>query len=325
MSQEGTAAPARRTVAPRVTCLGGGTGLSMLLRGLKLLARVTAVVTTTDDGGSSGRLRRDLGMPAPGDVRACLVALAEDESMMGRLFQHRFSSGELTGHSFGNLFLAGLTELVGSFDRAVTESARVLAVSGRVVPSTPAVVELVASVDDGRRVRGESAITADPGHCRSIELDPAAPAAHPDAVAAIARADLIVIGPGSLFTSTLPPLLVPGIRAAVAAAQGRRVYVCNLLQQPGETEEYRASDHLARIVEHVGEGLIDTALVSTNRAQHGRPVKVDRTRLAEMGVEVVGARLAGEWQHDTDRLARALVRLARAGTGVEDAVRPGGR
>ena len=228
----------------RVVCLGGGTGLSMILRGLKRIASVTAVVTTTDDGGSSGRLRRDFGMPAPGDVRHCLSALAEDESLVGQLFEHRFATGELAGHSFGNLFLAGLTDLLGSFDQAVSESARVLAVAGRVVPSTTDMVELVAEFDDGSTVRGETAIAALGRPVRTVRLDPPDPRAHPRALQAIERADLIVMGPGSLFTSTLPPLLVPGIREAVRMARVPRVYVCNLLQQPGETIGYRASDHV---------------------------------------------------------------------------------
>jgi uncharacterized cofD-like protein len=297
----------------RVVCLGGGTGLSMILRGLKRLAAVTAVVTTTDDGGSSGRLRRDFGMPAPGDVRNCLAALAEDESLVGQLFQHRFTTGELAGHSFGNLFLAGLTDLLGSFDRAVFESARVLAVSGRVVPSTVDMVELVARFADGHEVYGETALAADGAQCEHVRLDPPNPAAHPRALQAIARAQLIVMGPGSLFTSTLPPLLVPGIADAVRSVNVPRIYVCNLLQQPGETDGYRASDHVARIIDHVGPGLVDTVVVSRNRAEFGTPVPVDRGGLRRLGVQVVGGRLAGEWQHDPERLARLLVRLARRG------------
>ncbi|HEX5260080.1 MAG TPA: gluconeogenesis factor YvcK family protein [Gaiellales bacterium] len=303
--------PSQRRNQVRVVCLGGGTGLSMILRGVKRVAQVTAVVTTTDDGGSSGRLRRDFGMPAPGDLRSCLAALAEDESLVGQLFQHRFTTGELAGHSFGNLFLAGLTDLLGSFDRAVLESARVLAVRGRVVPSTTDLVELVARFPDGHEVRGETALAADGAQCERVRLDPTDPGAHPWALQAIARAQLIVMGPGSLFTSTLPPLLVPGIQEAVRAAEVPRIYVVNLLQQPGETEGYRASDHVARIFEHCGDGLVDGVVVSRNRPQHGSPVLVDRGGLRRLGVRVFGARLAGEWQHDPDRLARVLVRLSR--------------
>jgi uncharacterized cofD-like protein len=311
---DGTAAerpsPTRSRRPVRVVCLGGGTGLSVVLRGLKHVASVTAVVTTTDDGGSSGRLRRDFGMPPPGDLRACLVALAEDESLVGQLFQHRFTRGELAGHSFGNLFLAGLTEVLGSFDRAVSESARVLAVAGRVVPGTTDLVELVAEYADGRSVRGETAIAAGAGHCERVRLDPPEPRAHARALGAIARAELVVLGPGSLFTSTIPPLLVPGIREALRDADVPRIYVCNLLQQPGETDGFSASDHVRALLDHVGPGLVDGVLVSRNRAAHGKPVRVDRDRLRELGVALFGARLAGEWQHDSQRLARALVRLA---------------
>jgi uncharacterized cofD-like protein len=297
-----------------VVALGGGKGLSATLRATRRYAGdICAIVSVADDGGSSGRLRRDFGMPAPGDVRSCLAALAEDESLVGRLFQHRFTTGELAGHSFGNLFLAGLTDLFGSFDRAVSESARVLAVSGRVVPSTVDMVELVARFADGREVRGETALAADGAQCQRVRLDPPDPSAHPRVVQAIARADAIVMGPGSLFTSTLPPLLVPGVAEAVRAADVPRIYVCNLLQQPGETDGYRASDHVARIYDHVGAGLVDVVVVSRNRAQFGTPVPVDRGGLRRLGVGVAGGRLAREWQHDSDRLARILVRLARRG------------
>src|SRR3954466_13846799 len=179
----------RRRNRVRVVCLGGGTGRWMILRGVNRTSNVTAVVTTTDDGGSSGRLRRDFGMPAPGDVRHCLSALAEDESLVNQLFEHRFTDGELAGHSFGNLFLAGLTDLLGSFDQAVSESARVLAVVGRVVPSTTDMVELVARFADGREVRGETALAADGAQCQNVRLDPPDPSAHPRALQAIARAE----------------------------------------------------------------------------------------------------------------------------------------
>src|SRR5947199_2259525 len=285
-------APSRSRNRVRVVCLGGGTGLSMILRGVKRISNVTAVVTTTDDGGSSGRLRPDFDMPAPGDVRHCLSALAEDESLVGQLFEHRFTSGELAGHSFGNLFLAGLTDLLGSFDQAVFESARVLAVVGRVVPSTPDVVELVAEMEDGRTVRGETAIAADGSSIRSVRLDPPDPLAHPRALQAIERADLIVLGPGSLFTSTLPPLLVPGLGRAVLNARGLRIYVCNLLQQPGETIGYRASNHVERLHQHVGARVIDSVMVPRRAIRTDNiPVEFDRARLAELGVRVVAAEI----------------------------------
>jgi uncharacterized cofD-like protein len=196
----------------RIVALGGGTGLSTLLRGLKLTgAQITAIVTLTDDGGSSGRLRRDLAMPPPGDIRNCLIALAEDESLMNRLFRHRFDRGELAGHAFGNIFLAALTEVVGSFDAAVAEVGRVLAVEGSVMPATTHPAALLAEMEDGRYVAGETAVARDRQDVQRLFLSPADAVANPQALAAVERADLIVMGPGSLFTSTLPPLLVPGL------------------------------------------------------------------------------------------------------------------
>ena len=209
---------------PRIVCIGGGTGLSTVLRGLKSVGvEPTAIVTLTDDGGSSGRLRRDLDMPPPGDIRACLLALAEDESFMAHMFQHRFSRGELAGHNLGNLFLAALTELAGSFDAAVALTSHVLAIAGQVLPATRREAMLVAEMIDGRIVAGESAVATDRSHVRRLRLDPPDPEAHPDAVRAVRMADLVVLGPGSLFTSTLPPLLVPKLRDAVLHSGARRI------------------------------------------------------------------------------------------------------
>jgi uncharacterized cofD-like protein len=297
----------------RIVCLGGGTGLSFLLRGLKLVARdLTAVVTLTDDGGSSGRLRRELEMPPPGDIRNCLVALAEDESFMGELFQHRFSRGDLAGHSFGNLFLAALTEVAGSFDAAVAMTHRVLAIEGTVVPATTHPAALVAEMEDGRIVAGETAVASDRHGVRRLFLDPRDAAANPHAIAAIDGADLIVLGPGSLFTSTLPPLLVPALRRAILSAKAPRVYVCNLLQQPGETIGYAASNHLERLHQHVGEGCVDMVLVPSEPIVSDRliPVEFDGERLAELGVEVVRRPIAHGHHHDPHALGEALAGLA---------------
>jgi uncharacterized cofD-like protein len=307
----------------RIVCLGGGTGLAALLRGLKLFTReITAVVTLTDDGGSSGRLRRELAMPPPGDIRNCLVALAEDESLMGRLFQHRFDRGELAGHPFGNLFLAALTEVVGSFDAAVAESGRVLAVEGAVVPATTHPAALVAEMDDGRVVAGETAVAADRHGVRRLFLSPQDATANPHALAALERADLIVMGPGSLFTSTLPPLLVPGLRRALHASRAPRVYVCNLLQQPGETIGYRASNHVERLLQHVGPGCVDAVLVPSRPIVTDLiPVEFDRERLLEFGLRVVPARIVADdgFHHDSEALGRTLVRLAQAARRAADA------
>jgi uncharacterized cofD-like protein len=297
----------------KIVCLGGGTGLSFLLRGLKLVASdLTAVVTLTDDGGSSGRLRRELEMPPPGDIRSCLVALAEDENFMGELFQHRFTKGELAGHSFGNLFLAALTEVAGSFDAAVAMTGRVLAIEGTVVPATSHPAALVAEMDDGRVVAGETAVASDRHGVRRLFLDPRDAAANPHAIAAIEGADLIVLGPGSLFTSTLPPLLVPALRRAILSARAPRVYVCNLLQQPGETLGYRASHHLERLHQHVGVGAVDIVLVPSEQVEADPliPVDFDVARLRELGVKVVRRPIADGHHHDPAALARALAGLA---------------
>jgi uncharacterized cofD-like protein len=298
----------------RIVCLGGGTGLSFLLRGLKLVASdLTAVVTLTDDGGSSGRLRRELEMPPPGDIRSCLVALAEDENFMGELFQHRFTKGDLAGHSFGNLFLAALTEVAGSFDAAVAMTGHVLAIEGTVVPATSHPAALVAEMDDGRVVAGETAVASDRHGVRRLFLDPRDAAANPHAIAAIEGADLIVLGPGSLFTSTLPPLLVPALRRAILSAEAPRVYVCNLLQQPGETIGYRASHHLERLYQHVGVGCVDIVLVPSEQVEADPliPVDFDVDRLVELGVEVVRRPIADGHHHDPAALAEALAALAR--------------
>ncbi|MCU0306802.1 MAG: YvcK family protein [Thermoleophilia bacterium] len=306
-----------------MTALGGGTGLSSVLRALKReRTDVTAIVTVADDGGSSGRLRRELGVLPPGDIRNCLVALADDESLMGRLFQHRFADGDLSGHSFGNLFLAALTEVTGSFDQAVEESSRVLKVNGRVVPSTLQQVRLWAERADGERVCGETLIAAGVGPCRRVWLDPE-PAAHPDAVRAVEQADLVLLGPGSLFTSVLPHLAVADLAAAVRGARGIRAYVCNVMTQPGETDGLDAAAHLERVLEAVPGGVdvalvhdgpLDPAAVARYAAQGQDPVRVDRAAIEALGVRVVAADLAESDQvvrHAPARLTAALVPLAR--------------
>lgn len=301
--------------APRIVCLGGGTGLAAVLRGLKGAGvQPTAIVTLTDDGGSSGRLRRDLGMPPPGDVRNCLVALADDESVLAEVFQHRFDRGDLEGHSLGNLVLAALTEVAGSFEAAVALSSHVLAIAGSVLPATREKAVLVAEMEDGRVVAGETAVASERRAVRRLRLQPEQPAAHPEALDAVAQADLLVLGPGSLFTSTLPPLLVPALREAVLAASCRRVYVANLLQEPNETIGYDAAAHIERLVQHIGPGVVDTVLIPTVRrvaAPDLIPVDFARGRLDELDLEIVAARIVDGHHHDPARLARALVGLAR--------------
>ena len=310
---------------PHVTALGGGTGLSSLLRGLKRRdLDISAVVSVADDGGSSGRLRRELGMLPPGDIRNVLVALADDESLMGRLFQHRFADGDLSGHPFGNLILAALTEVTGSFDEAVREASRVLKVNGRVIPGALEHVRLWAERVDGSEACGETLIASGVGACRRVWLDPE-PAANPDALAAIADADLILLGPGSLFTSVLPHLAVGGIAEAVQSAQGLRVYVCNIMTQPGETDGLDAAMHLDRVLEMipggvdvvvVHDGALEPAAIAQYRAQGQEPVVADIAALTMRGVRVVAGDIAEDdhvGRHAPEPLADVLVPLAREG------------
>jgi uncharacterized cofD-like protein len=310
--------PARR---PTIAALGGGTGLSSLLRGLKLApVDLTAVVTVADDGGSSGRLRRELGILPPGDIRNCLVALADDESLMGRLFQHRFADGDLSGHPFGNLFLAALTEVTGDFDLAIQECSRVLKIRGAVVPSTLRQVRLWAERIDGTVVCGETNIAAGFAACQRVWFDPA-PEAYPPAIAALQRADVIVLGPGSLFTSVLAHLAVPEIAQAVRESHGLRVYVCNVMTQPGETDGFCAGDHIARVLDAVPggvdvvvlhEGDFDPQAIAAYASMGQVPVEIDRARVEALGVRVVTAPLADAGRvvrHSPQALASVLLGL----------------
>jgi uncharacterized cofD-like protein len=319
---------------PRIAALGGGTGLGSLLRGLKRSPLdIAAIVTVADDGGSSGRLRRDLGVLPPGDIRNCLVALAHDESLMGRLFQHRFAEGDLSGHPFGNLFLAALAEVTGNFDLAIQECSRILKIRGRVLPSTLAQIRLWAERADGTAVCGETRIASGDGPCRRVWLEPE-PEAHPPAVRAIGEADLVLLGPGSLFTSVLPHLAVPEIAEAIADAPGCRTYVCNVMTQPGETDGFDAADHLERVLEAVPggvdvvlvhEGPLDPEAAAVYAAEGQEPVGVDHGRLAELGVRVVSADLADEGRvvrHSPDALAAALLALVEETVGREYRGRP---
>lgn len=273
-----------RTDGPRVVALGGGTGLSTLLRGLKRFTRnLTAVVTVSDDGGSSGRLREELGVLPPGDVRNCLVALAEDESLLSALFSYRFQGkGELSGHSFGNLFLAALTEVTGDFDLAVKESSRVLNITGTVLPSTTRDVRLHALLTDGREIDGQSSIACAPAAIDRVWLRPDDAESLPLALERLAQADLIVLGPGSLFTSIVPNLLVGGMREALAAARAPVVYIANVMTQPGETAGFSPRAHLDALLRHLGEGIVDLMVVND------APVPQERlVRYADEGAEPV--------------------------------------
>jgi len=319
-----------RPKAGRVVAIGGGSGLSVLLRGLKHhvvageLTSLDAVVTVADDGGSSGRLRRDYAMPAPGDIRSCIVALADDEGLLKKLFEYRFGeTGELAGHSFGNLFLAALAGVTGDFYQAIVETEHILSVRGRILPATVSNVNLRGVGVSGNVYAGESAIGRSGEPLAQIALEPPDPPAFPRAVEAIRDADLVVLGPGSLYTSILPNLMIPGIREAVRETKATVLLLMNLMTQPGETDGMDAVGHLAAIERWAEPGLVDAVLVNATAPRMplldlyekggAAPVLVDERAIAEHGVQVWVEDLLGEAdfiRHDSDKLARAVLALA---------------
>jgi uncharacterized cofD-like protein len=329
----------RSAIRPlRVVAIGGGTGLSTLLRGLRrhvsapgqapaitsAIADLAAVVTVTDDGGSSGRLRQDFNMLPPGDLRNCMVALSEEEDLLSRLFTHRFRGGDaLKGHSFGNLFVAALTEITGDFAQAVQLASKILATRGRIYPATTANATLVANMDDGSVVRGETKITASKRRIVELTLDPPHPAPLPETLDAIERADLITVGPGSLYTSLITNLLVDGIPAALGAARGLRVYICNLMTQANESLNLTASEHIERIYDHTHMPVFDYAIVNTGQfspqtlaryaAEGAAPIAPDIQRIEALGVRCIAGDFASEEnvvRHMADRVTEALLALA---------------
>lgn len=324
---------------PKVVAIGGGTGLSTMLRGLKSHTKnLTAIVTVADDGGSSGMLRQDLGMPPPGDIRHCMEALANAEPLMQELLTYRFpqGSGNLTGQSFGNLILAALNGISGSFDEAVSKMSQVLAITGRVLPVTNADVVLEATFENGTQVQGESKISdfkkAQDCRIQSVRLLPEHPKALPEAVHAIEEADLILLGPGSLYTSVIPNLLVDGISEAVCASKAMKIYICNIMTQDGETEGMTASDHVKALLRHSGPGLVDICLCNSAPVRPGllerykeedaAPIVVDKEAIEALGVELVTRPLASETldyaRHSFARLSAAVMELheERASTRV---------
>ena len=318
----------RRERGPRIVVVGGGTGLATLLRGIKEYTHnLTAVVSVADDGGSSGRLRRETGILPPGDIRNCLASLSNDEAMLSQLFQYRFPAGyaDLEGHSFGNLFISALAEITGSFEAAVAESGRVLSVHGRVLPSTLHNVRLLADVSlphlvSQVRVEGESHIPEVPGRVRHVWLEPSNPPAFPDSIRALLSADLIIIGPGSLYTSILPNLLVPDIAQAVRASRGLKLMVCNVATQPGETDGFSCKDHLVAIEDHVGMDLFDIVVVNNRQkgvlSEGSVWVKIDQDLSEQYALYL--ADLADEdrpWRHDSKKLAKILIDLFEERTG----------
>ncbi len=317
----------RRERGPRVVAIGGGHGLSTLLRGLKEHTRnLTAVVTVADDGGSSGRLRESLGILPPGDIRNCLAALSNDEALLAQLFQYRFSGAPgLEGHSFGNLFISALTEITGSFEEAVAESGRALSVSGRVLPSTLHDVRLVADVRlphlvNEVRVQGESKIPEMAGRVRRVWLEPNNPPAFPPVLQSILSAELIVIGPGSLYTSLLPNLLVPDLLAAIHASRAIKVFVCNIATQAGETDSYSCYDHARAVEQHIGEDLFDVILCNEN--YEGDPgVNSEWVRADEKTMTDTRSYCADliddehPWRHNSVKLSQVLMDLFFERTG----------
>jgi uncharacterized cofD-like protein len=320
---------------PKIVAVGGGTGLSTLLRGLKeFSANSTAIVTVADDGGSSGRLRREIGVLPPGDVRNCLAALANEEKLMTELFQYRFRAGDgLTGHSFGNLFLTALSEITGDLEQAIAASSQVLAVRGRVLPATLTDVRLWAELADGRQIEGESNITEAKGQIVRIGCIPPDPPALPRALQAIQEADYIVIGPGSLYTSLIPNLLVPDIAEAIAQRDVPRIYVCNIMTQPGETDNYTVADHIRAIDAVCGRPLFDAVLVQKKvpsarsliryAQEDSYPVTLDREAIVRLGRRIVLASVmdedteTGYLRHNPQKLARVLLRWYSRTQGLE--------
>ncbi|MBD2457951.1 YvcK family protein [Nostoc sp. FACHB-87] len=311
---------------PKIVVIGGGTGLSTLLRGLKTYsANISAIVTVADDGGSSGRLRQEFGVLPPGDIRNCLAALADEEKLLTELFQYRFRAGDgLTGHSFGNLFLTAMSEITGDLERAVAASSKVLAVRGQVLPATLTDVRLWAELADGRRIEGESNIPKAGGKIVKIGCTPANPPALPAAIKAIKEADYIIIGPGSLYTSLIPNLLVPEIANAIASSKAPRIYICNIMTQPGETEGYTVADHIKAIDAACGQRrLFDAVMVHKKSPspqsliryaqQNSHPVFLDREDVSLLGRRVVLANVlyedeTGVVRHNPQKLAKVLLR-----------------
>jgi len=327
----------------RVVAIGGGTGLSTLLKGLKKyvepapyeprqiealdaaqISELCAVVTVTDDGGSSGRLRKEFNMLPPGDVRNCIVALSEDSALLSKIFQHRFEKGTgLEGHSFGNLFLAALTSITGDFSEAVRASSEILATRGHIFPATSANIELEALMEDGSRVRGETKITASKGRIKELFLVPSRPEPLPETLEAIARADLITIGPGSLFTSLIPNLLVSGIPEAIRESGATKVYICNLMTQANESLGRTAADHIRALNDHAGGQIFDYALINRIPASEelkakyalegASQIEVDLEAIEQLGVcPVLGDHLYEDTvaRHNFERVAQDLMEIA---------------
>ena len=309
----------------KVTVIGGGTGMPVLLRGLKHYPiDLSAIVTVADDGGSSGRLRTEMSMPAPGDIRNVIAALSEVEPMMEKLFQHRFTNGEgLTGHSMGNLFLAAMTAVTGDFYTGIKEIAKVFKVKGRIYPIANQNIFLNAEMSDGEIIVGESKIPLANKQIKRVFVEPKTIIPLPEAIEAVGQSDLVVISPGSLYTSTLPNLVVPQIANALRETKGQVVYVCNVMTEVGETSGYTVADHAQAIIDHVGESCIDKIIVHNKKItesvrekyaeENAEPVEYDLDRLASLGLEIIEADIIDEQQkylrHDYKKVAEILCTL----------------
>lgn len=312
---------------PRVVIIGGGTGLPVLLRGLKQYpVDITAIVTVADDGGSSGRIREDLQIPPPGDIRNVLAALSDVEPLVEEMFQHRFkTSNELSGHSLGNLILAAMTSITGNFVHAIQEMSKVLNVRGKVLPAANQNVVLHAEMEDGTVVSGESKIPFSGKRIHRVFLSPEKIKPLPETLLAIKQADLIVMGPGSLYTSILPNLLVPGLGEEVCKANGKKVYICNLMTQAGETHDFTASDHVKAIYDHMGDCFIDMILVNNENIPENvqlryheelaKPVIYDMDRLETLGLKVIQGEIVSHEKdvirHDTKKVAEILFNIIK--------------
>lgn len=307
---------------PKIVTVGGGTGLSVILHGLKEYSNnITAIVTVADDGGSSGRIREEFDILPPGDIRNCLVALADAEPLMRDLFQFRFDKeSALEGHSFGNLFITAMTKLTGDFEKAVKESSKILAIRGRVIPATLNKVKLAAEFEDGSRVLGEAKIPKKNVPISQVYLTPEGSQPTRDALQAIQEAEIIVMGPGSLYTSVIPNLLVKGITEAIVASRVPKIYICNVMTQSGETDGYTAYDHVQALISHTHKDVINTCIVNIAKApselleryekEKSFPVKADSEKIRQMGYRVIEDEIISHTdfvRHDPDKLARIIV------------------
>ena len=314
--------------APNIVVIGGGTGLNSILAGLKRFTNnITAIVSVSDEGGSSRKLRYEFGVLPPGDIRNCIVALSDSGPTMAKLLEYRFKEGEgLKGHSFGNLLITALTRITGSFDRAIKETGRILAIRGKVLPVTLAQTRLCAVLENGKTIEEEPNVEAHKikykSEIKRLFLKPANAKAYPEALNEIKKADIIVLGPGSLYTSILPNLLVKGIPEAIKSSKAKKVYICNVMTQPGETDNYAASDHVGKIVKYLGKGVLDYVVVNSERAtqklyekyskEGSARVKIDEENLDKLDVDVIKADLFTKenlLRHDPDKLAKVVLKL----------------